>query len=280
MKKREKKQNMLVTGEISQPQFSNEVQKGVALLFHSDQQSLVRSGAAQLISDEGKAYPVVVRRVLSDKLIVAGISLEQAQILTTFRQHIGPQITTFVAAVSRPFSSPTITRGFVEFRVHPLVQGPLYNGASADVEDTQGNVYPVVVRSIGHIRPDLSSNSQWDANDFQLTVDKITLEQAQTMRKLTRTTGPEENTFVATVLDAQGNLQLPHHIDLNVQVLQHGLLYSGEAQGVSKGGEAKSIVIHAIQATPSVSGSGRLLITVEGISLAQSRELQTLVQDV
>ncbi len=280
MNRLENEQNMLVTGEIRQPQFSDEVQKDVALLFRSDQQSLIRSGAAQLIGDEDRTYPVVVRRVLGDKLIVAGISLEQAQTLKTFRQQIGPRVTTFVAEVGHPFSSPTVTRGFVEFRVHPIVQGPLYNGASADIQDAQGKVYPVVIRNISHVRPNLSSNPQWDAGDFQLTVDKITLEQAQTMRKLTRTTGPEENTFVATVLDAQSNAQLPHHTDLNVQVLQHGLLHVGEAQGVNKGGEPKSIVIRAIQAPPSVSSSGRLLITVEGISLAQSRELQTLVQDV
>jgi hypothetical protein len=50
----------------------------------------------------------------------------------------------FIGEVSTPYYSPIITKGLVEFTVHPLQGGPLRHNA-AQLVSVSGEVHPVTV---------------------------------------------------------------------------------------------------------------------------------------
>ena len=89
----------------------------------------------------------------------------------------------FIGEVSEPFYSFKITMGLVEFKVRH-VQGNLLPYKTAQLISGSGEVYPVVVRAIGLVHPDLSANPSWDPRDLQVRVAGISIEKAKEMRML------------------------------------------------------------------------------------------------
>src|SRR6266516_3012917 len=92
--------------------------------------------------------------------------------------------TTFIGKVSHPFSSPTITRGYVEFKVQPVQRGPLLPGSLASLISHSGETYHVTIRGIGRVTPNASIPNAWSPGDFLVAVYGITIDQADEMRLL------------------------------------------------------------------------------------------------
>jgi hypothetical protein len=89
----------------------------------------------------------------------------------------------FIGEVSEPYSSPTVTRGLIEFRVHPL-QGNLQLYQKAQLISQTGEISLVMVRATSYKQFEQSSSLAWQPGDFRVRVDGIDLVQAQTMQKL------------------------------------------------------------------------------------------------
>ncbi len=96
----------------------------------------------------------------------------------------------FIGEVSDPFYSPKITSGLVEFKVR-LIQGRLLLYKTAQLISESGEVYPVIVRAIGLIHPDLSANPSWSPKDLHVRVDGIDIEKAKEMRQIIQEHAPE-----------------------------------------------------------------------------------------
>jgi hypothetical protein len=54
---------------------------------------------------------------------------------------------------------------------------------SAELIDQDGHSYPVTIRAVGRITPDLASN-KWRPGDFLIRVEGITMDQALHMRQI------------------------------------------------------------------------------------------------
>lgn len=90
----------------------------------------------------------------------------------------------FYGEVSKPYSHPRITKGFVEFYVRAISVGQGLNSYNKQAEliDEEGAVYSVMLRGSGMFHPGLKANATWKPGDFLLRVDGITMEQAHHMR--------------------------------------------------------------------------------------------------
>ena len=91
--------------------------------------------------------------------------------------------TKFIGEVSDPFYSPKITQGLIEFKVRSI-QGNLLLYKTAQLISESGEVYPVIVRAIGLVHPDLSANPSWDPRELHVRVGGISIERAKEMCKL------------------------------------------------------------------------------------------------
>lgn len=90
----------------------------------------------------------------------------------------------FRGEVSNP-GSPRFAKGLVLFYVSST-EGRAFNAEkSAELLDQDDHSYPVTIRSVGSITPDLSSpNNKWQPGDFMISVEGITMDQAVHMRHI------------------------------------------------------------------------------------------------
>ncbi len=130
--------------------------------------------------------------------IVPGICIEVAEVflqkggitMVEITKETTQKDTKFIGEVSDPFCSPKITQGLVEFKVR-YVQGNLLLYKTAQLISESGEVYPVIVRAIGLVHPDLAANPSWDPRDLHVRVGGISLEKAKEMCKLVQEHVPD-----------------------------------------------------------------------------------------
>jgi hypothetical protein len=84
----------------------------------------------------------------------------------------------FLAELAEPSSSPTVTRGYVEFEMCRLLwAGRLVNDRASLISAT-GELSPVLVKGVGSLHPGTSPVQ------FLVRIQGVTLEQAQRARYL------------------------------------------------------------------------------------------------
>jgi hypothetical protein len=135
--------------------------------------------------------------VLASTVVLSSFNgiLEEAAMWTEFGESLIHKmkdmgITTFIGEVSDPFYSPKITSGLVEFRVR-YIQGDLALYKTAQLISESGEVYPVIVRSIGLVHPDLSANPSWNPKDLHVRVEGISIEKVKEMRRIVQEHVPD-----------------------------------------------------------------------------------------
>ncbi len=190
--------------------------------------------------------------------------------------------TTFIGKVSHPFSSPTITRGYVEFKVQPVQRGPLLPGLPANLISHSGETYHVTIRGIGRVTPNGSIPNAWRPGDFLVAVDGITIDQADEMRLLQQVLKREQTRFLGEIKAAKPSPTKRDRLDLQVLSIQHGILHQGTARVITPSGETYPVVIRniAVSSIPSLpSEPDRLLITIKASSLPHIEEGSRLIQE-
>ncbi len=83
-----------------------------------------------------------------------------------------------------PASIPTLG-GLVSFVVHPLFQrGGVQVGLPAQLISVSGQRYTVAIRGWGFLTPNWSALPRWQAGDFLIAIEGITLDQAKEATQL------------------------------------------------------------------------------------------------
>ncbi len=153
----------------------------------------------------------------------------------------------FIGEISAPYYSPIITKGLVEFTVHPLQGGP-----------------------------------SWQPGDFLVRVDGIEFRQAHEMRKLVQECLTEETPFVAEIIDLAPSSTMDGLVELRVRPQPYISLHPRDAQLIDKSGKRLPVIIRRVEAAPPSPALGRfgdLIVFVEGITFEQARQMQTLTQE-
>jgi hypothetical protein len=187
----------------------------------------------------------------------------------------------FVGEISAPYYSPIITKGLVEFTVHPLQGGPLRHNA-AQIIGTSGETYPVTVRATGRIQPDLSVQHSWQPGDFLVRVDGIEFRQAHEMRKLIQECLTEETPFVAEIINFAPSSTMDGLVELRVRPQPYISLHPRDAQLIDKAGKRLPVIIRGVEAappSPALGHFGDLIVFLEGITLEQASQMQMLIQE-
>ncbi len=293
-------------GEVSNPLSLPELPTRIEFSMRSLQKGTLLYGAAQMTTRSGIVYPVVIRTILrsqsgslsgkevaeEQRVTVEGISFTQATQMHRLIQKQTPKILAFIGEARNPFSSDTITRGFMGFHVHPVQQndllqpdGVLRPYGTVHLVSSSGNVYPVTIRGSGRPHFDRAKHDYtWDQ---EIAVDGITLDQAQNIYSMTQNVGPEGTTAIGIILQANRSSDRSGNFDLHVRMLQCGLMRKegGTAQLVSTSGEAYPVLIREIHAVSSPDTSlleerrSMYIMSVDGITLSQAQKVQTLVQE-
>lgn len=191
------------------------------------------------------------------------------------------QDATFVGALGNPYCSPTITRGFVEFTVHPL-QGGILRHNHAQLVSSLGEKHPVTVRGTGRVHPGPSSSNRWHPGDFLVRVDGITLEQAQDMREIVQEYIAEGTPFIGDIIEVCLSSAKSSSIEVRVRPQPYHSVALKEAQLITQSGERSTVKLRRIEAapaSPTLGCFGDLLISLEGITLEQAYLAQKLVQE-
>ncbi len=187
----------------------------------------------------------------------------------------------FTGEVSNPFSSPTITKGLIEFKVRPLQGGAVRHNA-AHLISASGEVYPVTIRATGRIQPVSSVRNEWQVGDFLVRIDGLTFEQAQHMKKLVQAPEPEETTFTGEVIAVKLAPAGSNLIELRVRPHPYRSIRRGTASIRTTSEERIAVTIHKLSAAPpsaTLRQFGDLLVVVEGTTLEQAENAQTLIQE-
>jgi hypothetical protein len=180
----------------------------------------------------------------------------------------------FAAEISDPDYSPPVAnlRDMVTFKLgKTLVRGTLNHSVAQLISET-GEVQPVTVRATGRMR-----------GDALIAVDGITLEQAQSMRKIIQYIVPQGTPFIGDVIDVVPSPDQEGMIDIRVRPQPYRGIYREAAQIIDAEGQSIPIVIHRIMHAPPSLELGRygdVIIRVEGITLDQARMAQRLTQEV
>lgn len=190
------------------------------------------------------------------------------------------QENTFVGEVSDPYFSPKITRGLVEFTVHPLQGGSLRHNA-AQLISSSDVAYPVTVRGTGYVHASPSGQKHWKPGNFLARIDGITLEQAQDMRKIVQEYVEEGTPFVGEVIEINPSSK-SNFIELRVRPQPYAAITLKEAQLITQSGETIAVVLRRVEAAPASSTLGRfgdLVVSLEGSTLEQAKLAQKLIQE-
>ena len=188
-------------------------------------------------------------------------------------------MSTFIGEVRDPYCSPTITKGLVEFVVHPL-QGGILQHNRAQLVSISGEVYPVAVRGTGRVHPGPSVQQRWNPEDFLVRLDGIAIEQAQNMQKIIQEYVAENTPFIGEIIEAPSSSE-SGLVKLRVRPQPYASVTLKEAQLVAQSGETISVVLRRVEAapaSPTLGQFGDLIISVEGITLEQAKFVHKLVQ--
>lgn len=202
-----------------------------------------------------------------------------------------PKILAFIGEARNPFHLPRVTRGFVGLQIRPLQQSDLLHPYGAfrpygmiHLISSFHEIYVVTIHGSGRPFFDQSKQSQMWQRD--ITVDGITLNQAQSIHKVLQFVGPQGTKAIGTILGTEQSTQRWKSIDLYIAMLQCGLMRKGEskAQLIDTSGEVYPVIIRQITALQTANTTTKIrkreyIITVDGITSVQSTTLQTLIQE-
>lgn len=298
--KREEQQENTFIGEVSYPVLVPSLDNSTTIRFkmHSLQNSPIDYGAAQVVTESGIVYPVVIARAKQQQhsmvassletegkqpILVKGISLTQAEQMRRVIQKKLPRKRTFVGELRTPFSFPLLTGKFIGFHVHPTQPlRLLQQNKPVFLVDDHGNRYITTLQSIGRLNPAVS-NKTWQSGDFIVAVKMNSLEEAQKMETMIQELGPQDTTTLGTIYDIKRILGITATVNLYVRMLQYGLMHPGPAQISLRSGDTVPITIeHITLLPPDISLKHEELeyiITIRGVLPSQVEEMQTLVQE-
>ncbi len=151
---------------------------------------------------------------------------------------------------------------------------------AAELIDESGKIYTVTLRGVGRLNKENLQVSPSD--DFLVKVDTITFEQATTIQCIRQYIGPEGSTGIASILDAESLFDRSNSLHVTVEILHYGLLQVGQAEIAYKEGQLSPIHITRIKSIDAAKPDllkRQYVFSVNGISLEQAHEMQTIIQE-
>jgi hypothetical protein len=131
------------------------------------------------------------------------------------------------------------------------------------------------------MQPTLLAQCAWQPGDFLVRVDGIEFGQAHDMQKLVQEGVIEGTPFVGEIPDFAPFSTADGFIGLRVRPRPYIALHLRDAQVIDKSGKTLPVIIRRVEAAPPSSTLGRfgdLIVFLEGVTLEQAQQAQSLVQ--
>ncbi|MGB8346111.1 MAG: hypothetical protein WCD86_14600 [Ktedonobacteraceae bacterium] len=295
-------------GEVRHPKMLLETSGSIGFDLQPLRGEQLDFGIVYLTTEADKLYPAVVRMIRYAKssssvsittqayqeklsITVEGITFAQAQQARRLCQRQEPRALTFIGDVIDHFSLPVVTQDYIGIRVRPIqhdallgLTGILKMRETIDLISLSGKHYTATIHSASRPYLDISRSDELWTQD--LSVEGITLEQAQNIQRIIQMGGPQNTTALGAISTFQTTQHGIAGIELHVRMLQRGLMRKsgGEAYLISQSGEMWPVVIqHLATLSPSRAASSirqrnEYLLTIENIPLKQIEEAQTIIQ--